>query len=164
MKNGIREHAFSEIASVLALFLVFALFALFLALFGGRMYKAISADMQANYELRASLSYVAGKLRGADTQGGCGVEAIGGIDAIVLHHEYNGDGYRTYIYYFDGMLRELFVSESIGFDPAMGLGIAPLSKFSFEQSGRSITIQATCSDGQTSGRLTIAQKSVGSAS
>ncbi|MEL7609929.1 MAG: DUF4860 domain-containing protein [Bacillota bacterium] len=164
MKNGIREHAFSETASVLALFLIFALFALFFALFGGRVYKAISSDMQANYELRASLSYVAGKLHGADAQGGCFVENIGGVDAIVLKHEYYGSEYRTYIYYFDGMLRELFVSKEIAFNPGMGLGIASLSAFSFDQTDRGITIDATCSDGQTNGRLTVAHRSVESAS
>ena len=164
MKNGIREHVFSETASTLALFLVFALFALFFALFGGRVYKAIAADMQDNYELRASLSYVANKLRGADTQGGCGIENIGNVDAIVLKHEYYGNEYRTYIYYYDGMLRELFVASEIAFDPAMGLGIASLSAFTFEQTDRGITIDVTCSDRQTSGRLTIAHKSVESAS
>ena len=79
-------------AAALALYLVLLGTVLVLAGVGGRLYGVLSDSRAANDARRASLTYVAARLRAADAAGAVRVESRPEGDALVLD-----DGASTFI-------------------------------------------------------------------
>lgn len=136
-------------AAALVLLLAFALSALLTAAFGVRMYRSISGAADANYALRASISYVSGKIRALDASDFLAVENIGGIKTLVLSETIEGERYRTYIYVYNGELCELFTDEHFDFDPGAGIALVELSDFFFNLEGSALIMTATAKSGET---------------
>lgn len=121
-----------DILFVLALFLVFTLSTLTLVLFGANIYQNTVNDMEDNYNARTVCSYILGKFRSNDS---CGDINIGSIDdkpSLILNQEINDTSYSTYIYEYDGYLRELFVSDNVTLGSDVlnaGNKLCPVDKF-----------------------------------
>lgn len=135
------------------LLLAFLLFALLLAGTGSAVYRKSADSLNANYTSRTALSYLAEKLRQHDRAGSVEATQLDGLPALALHEEQNGDAYLTYIYFYDGALRELFTRTSTAAVPDMGSAIAALSDFSFtlsssEDGGQILEVSATDKSGQ----------------
>jgi hypothetical protein len=75
---------------------------------GADIYRKGVDDMQRNFDSRTSLSYLATKLRQGDEAGGILVTELEGCPALVLEETINGTLYRTWIYSYEGSLREVF--------------------------------------------------------
>lgn len=114
---------------VLLLLLMFAVIALLLAMLGARVYARIVQNMDNSYALRASLSYVTGKVHAADCDA-VSVRQFEGADVLCLRENIEGSRYITYIYIRDGQLMELFTDASLPFTAEGGEPIVPLSAFS----------------------------------
>ena len=142
-------------ALTLLLLLVFALCALMTAAFGVRMYRSISGAADANYALRASISYVSGKIRALDETGFLTVSRIDGLDVLVLSETIEGDLYKTYIYVYDGQLYELFTDEFFAFDPAAGIALVEISRFTFELEENALNMTAMAISGETRSARTM---------
>ena len=136
---------------VLALFSFFAVSSLFLVLIGANVYKGIVADMDANNEMRASLSYVGNKVHAAGTDG-VQLQTFDGQKALVLSSAANGEDYKTYIYEYNGYLMELYTRAQNGFTVGAGDRITPVSGFSMEESGGQLTLSV---NGKGHRRLTM---------
>ena len=102
-----------DILFVLALFLVFTLSTLTLVLFGANIYQNTINSMEDNYNARTVCSYISGKFRSNDSAGDISIGSIDGQPSLILNQEINDASYSTYIYEYDGYLRELFVSDSV---------------------------------------------------
>lgn len=102
-----------DILFVLALFLVFTLSTLTLVLFGANIYQNTVNDMEDNYNARTVCSYILGKFRSNDSCGSINIGSIDGKPSLILNQEINDASYSTYIYEYDGYLRELFVSDNV---------------------------------------------------
>lgn len=117
---------------VAALFTVFAATAFLVVLISAKQYQNTADSMKYNYEIRTASSYLAEKVRQNDSAFHIAVSELEGIPALCLTSVENGVHYTTYIYCYDGALRELFVSEHSVFAPNAGQKIVPLLDFAPE--------------------------------
>ena len=121
-----------DILFVLALFLVFTLSTLTLVLFGANIYQNTVNSMEDNYNARTVCSYISGKFRSNDSAGDISIGSIDGQPSLILNQEINDASYSTYIYEYDGYLRELFVSDSVTLGAEVlnaGNKLCPVYKF-----------------------------------
>jgi len=130
--NKQSAHA-ADFLFVTALFAVFALTAVLVLLMGARVYKSALSNMDTNYTARTSLTYVAEKIRQNDSGGEIAVRELDGLAALTLPAVYNNEEYVTYIYEYDGALRELFVRADSAFSPDAGASILETDNFSIRQ-------------------------------
>ena len=112
------------------LFGMFAVTAFILVLIGIKQYKVTADSMNYNYEVRTASSYLREKIRQNDIGAGIHVENIDGTDVLALSSNINGQTYKTYIYYYDKSLRELFVSEDSVYSLESGQEIINIAGFS----------------------------------
>lgn len=136
---------------VMLLFFLFASTAFILILLGIKQYKLTADAMNDNYEVRTATSYVTEKIRQNDTDLGIRVEDLNGIDALAMSEELEGNLYTTYIYYYDGYLRELFVSSDSVFDIESGQPIIEIGNMHIESlSDTSLVLTLTSTKGEDS--------------
>ncbi|MDR1705229.1 MAG: DUF4860 domain-containing protein [Clostridiales bacterium] len=93
---------------VLIVFCVFAAAALSSLMFGAGAYRAAVDKSQERYDERTSLFYIWSKVKNADEGGYVRVGAFYGADALIIGDPADEAAVNTYIYYYDGWLRELF--------------------------------------------------------
>ncbi len=134
---------------VAALFVLFAMTACLLVLIGARQYKATARTMNENYEVRTASSYLTEKVRQNDSAAGISIVEFAGGYALAIADD-TDSGYTTYIYYYDGYLRELFVGENAVYTPDSGQEIVACKAF-MPELVRSGLILASITD--TSGTL-----------
>ncbi len=112
---------------VLILFFIFAATAFALIMLGIKQYKITADSMNTNYEVRTASSYLTEKVRQFDTDAGISLESLDGTDAIAMREELDGKIYTTYVYFYDGYIRELYVAEDAVFNLAGGQAIIEAS-------------------------------------
>ena len=117
---------------VLALITLFAATAFLLVLIGAKQYRHVTDTMNENYEDRTVSSYLTEKIRQNDTQDAISIVSLDGTTALSLKATEEGFQYITYIYYFEGALRELVVTGNSVFTLASGQEIIELQDFSPE--------------------------------
>lgn len=105
---------------VLLLFAVFAVCVLLLLLTGANIYQKVTRADQANYERRTGVQYLTTRIRQADVQGGLRAGKFEENDALILTEEIAGEIYETFVYCYDGYIRELFASPDSGLSPKDG--------------------------------------------
>lgn len=113
---------------VAALFVLFAMTACLLVLIGARQYHATAKAMNTNYEIRTASSYLTEKIHQNDCDAGIAIVDFAGGNALALTDD-TDRSYTTYIYYYDGYLRELFVGENAVYTPDSGQTIIPCKGF-----------------------------------
>jgi hypothetical protein len=132
-----------------ALFFVFALSALTVILLATHVYQKTTEESTLNYTAQTSLSYIREKVHQADEAGQISFTQLEDCQALTLTQTQGDTTYITYIYAFDGSLRELFVREGTAASPADGREILPVSSFSIEKLGdRLYRFSCETSDGQ----------------
>lgn len=127
-------------AAALALYLVLLGTVLVLAGVGGRLYGVLSDSRAANDARRASLTYVAARLRAA---GAVRVEGRPEGDALVLD---DGSGYETRLYLYNGALVEEYAAADTDYRPAAAEKVADTRIFTVVQDGARYII--TTDDGE----------------
>ena len=125
-------------AAALALYLVLLGTVLVLAGVGGRLYGVLSDSRAANDARRASLTYVAARLRAADAAG-----AVRVLD--------DGSGYVTRLYADHGALVEEYAAADTDYMPAAAEKVADTHTFTVVQDGAQYII--TTDDGEV--RVTL---------
>ena len=145
--NGARGRSVQTLC-VLLIYCLFAVCSLLLILTGASAYREISRKMDGDNQLRASLSYVANKVRAGEEAGGIVLKKSGDTDVLTIAAEYDGDAYLTYLYWYDGTLMEQFLGETDPFLPADGEKVTPLKRFSMTRRGGVLTLSATADTGR----------------
>ena len=137
-----QEHSFIvDVLFVLALFGVFAISALVLVTIGADVYQHTVQDMSANYETRTAVSYLTEKVHqnditSADGESNACITTLNGTPALMLSQEINEEVYSTYLYLYDGYLKELFMQQnnSLGGNALeAGVNIMELDSFQLQQ-------------------------------
>ena len=128
-----REKSIVDILFILALFCAFLISALFIVLFGAKIYRSTVADMDTNFTSRTSLSYITEKMRQHDSVGGAKVTFIEDQPVLILNQENDGVNYCTYLFSHDGYLKEITAKEGFDFDFKSGQNILELSDFSVSE-------------------------------
>ncbi len=122
-----------DMAFPIVLFFVFAASALMVVMLAASVYGNTTDGLQVNDQSRTALSYVSEKVRQSDAQGGMKIVNIEGTQCLSMSAEYNGTGYVTYIYEYDGMLKELFVRDDAPISLKSGMDITEISSMSMKQ-------------------------------
>ena len=133
---------------VMLLFFLFALTAFILVLIGVKQYK--SNAMNYNYEVRTVTSYLREKVRQNDSDAAISVETINGTKALCLKNTINDIVYNTFIYYYDGSLRELYVQDGSSYSLDSGQRIVEIGGLDMtETTDKMITVTITDTSGST---------------
>lgn len=140
----------------IAVFFVFAASSLAVFMLSARIYDSTSSSATGNYSSRTAFAYIQEKVRQHDSNGGISAETIDGIDYLLLKDE----DYTTYIYAYDGMLKELRLRDGVKASPESGLDITPVEDFSIGQTEEQLYhFDITVKDGNTFS-IAVSERSV----
>lgn len=133
-----RENS-SRITDVLALLCltVFALCVLLVLLTGAESYRKLVSSGEESYERRTALQYLTTRVRQAET-----VEtgAFEGCEALILGETIDGETYTTWVYCYDGWLRELYAVPGAKLPPQAGEAILEAENFVLELEENLLTV------------------------
>lgn len=132
-----------DVVFVLVLFCTFAVSVLMVLMVGASSYNHVTDRMARNYEDRTGAGYIAEKVRHADTAGGISTGSFQGIPALVLEQDIEGKPYATYIYYYDGCIRELFTEKGNVLPPEAGEKIIDAAGFAVQEYDSGL-LRVTC--------------------
>ncbi len=134
-----RKKSVVDFLFILALFGAFAITALFVVLFGARIYKSTVSNMNTNYEKRTAMSYVTEKIRSHDYSGGAEVNDTSDENSVLKLYQNVGDKrFVTYLFVNDGYLKEFTADESYDFDYRTGTPILAINDFSVKKESGSL--------------------------
>ena len=105
-----KRHAIDFLFPV-TVFFVFTISALTVILLAARIYQSTADDSQRNYTSGTALSYITEKLHQNDLEDSIFLDELDGTQAVVLRQETEDAFYLTYLYVWDGQLRELYIKE-----------------------------------------------------
>ena len=125
---------------VFALLAMFAVLSLLVVIIGARAYKGINADSDKAYASRTGMSYLVGKVRGADEAGMVSVVQQDGAAVLVLGGLYGGERYNTYIYCDGKSVLEYFANANQAFSAGFGEEILPAEALAFQLQGNLLSI------------------------
>ena len=97
----------------LALFFVLTATSVALVVLASGTYSRQVQDSEDSFASRTALSYVMEKIHLADEYGAVYAGTFDGQDAIVIRQTYSEQTYVTYLYEYDGYLRELFIQDGV---------------------------------------------------
>lgn len=140
------------------LFLVFVMCALFTVLAGGKVYENIGRRMEDNYTGSVALQYIANKVRQGDQTDMVRVIEVNGISVLELARDFDDVRYVSWVYYYDGSIRELFTRQDSGLGLPDGIPILECEGLTFTQEGHLLTVETAGSGG---GKLLLSLRSSG---
>ena len=111
-----KESKLTDLMALMVL-LVFALCILMVLLTGTRVYKRLLDNGDAAFTSRMFVRYITTRLHQAES---VALEDFEGCAALSIPEEIDGERYRTYVYWHDGYIRELFCVEGAGLYPEDG--------------------------------------------
>ena len=104
------------------------------------------ATTSENYAQRVSIAYITEKVRQSDVDGNVYVQRLFDQNVLVFEQTVNGNVYNTYIYSYDGYLRELFARADLdNFYPQTGQKILKLNSFDIEKTNDNL-LKATVTE------------------
>ena len=118
-----------DILFVIALFCLFALSAIFLISIGADIYGKTVTNMENNFDTRTALAYVTEKIRQSDQKDQITTGELDGCQALIITSHAADSDYYTYLYAFEGHLKELMVKQDILLGPEAGQDIFEASDF-----------------------------------
>lgn len=127
-----KDHSVDLLFSIL-LFGMYVLFLLLMLLFAAKAYQNAVKGTDENYNLRTAMSYITVKIRQHDNGQDVFLGDLQGTEALCLTDTIDEEIYTTYIYLYDGQLKELFTPEGSMASLSMGTTIASLNSFLIEE-------------------------------
>ena len=146
-KSSVGAFALIPVLFVLTLFLLLSALSISVIIAGSSVYEKISADMDQNYDRRVAFSYFTTKIRQNDSAGSIYIEKKDGVSMIAIKEEDEV----TYIYYFDGYIREILLSldsggKTVDFDLDWGDEMIKAEGFDFDFNKEKDTIEMSLTD------------------
>ena len=155
-KSNVSGFSLIPVLFVLTLFLLLSALSISVIIAGSTVYEKISDNMDNNYDRRVTFSYLATKIRQNDSAGSIYIEEKDGTNMIAIKEvdPFWDNAYVTYIYYYDGYIRELFFElendgSTVGFELDWGDEIIKAEgfNFSFSDNEDQIVMNLTDKDG-----------------
>lgn len=140
-----RRHSM-DILFPTVLLALYVLGAAAVAVLAGASYQRLAERSAAMSDGSAALSYVAERLHQSDEAGAVRVAELGGCPAIVITQG-ETSLYDTYIYCYNGSLRELMVKRELKPEPDMGRALLPMAAFTPENLGGGL-LKLSCTDSE----------------
>ena len=139
----------------LAVLFVFAVSAFAVLLLSAHIYAGQTAQSESDYQANTPLSYIREKIRQNDQNSSLSVGSIEGKDCLILQ----SDGISTYIYAYDGNLKELYIRNDIVAHAKDGKDILEIKDFQIhELSNVLFRVSCQASDG-TSQSVILSERS-----
>lgn len=127
MKFGKRNKSIVDALFLLAVFGIFLICALFIVLFGAKIYKNTVKSSNDSFFERTCYTYITEKIRQNDNEAGVVIEDYNGSSVVKLTKSYDGKDYVTYLFMDDGYLKEYTSAAGTAFNPSAGSEIIELS-------------------------------------
>lgn len=124
-------HAADAVFS-LVLFCVFALSMLLVLMSGVGAYQDIRSASENGYSENTCISYISSKVHHNLAADSIYLSEVAGEPAIALDEEIDGEIFVTYIYYYDGYVKELFTIKGSDFPAESGFDVLQVNSFSFD--------------------------------
>lgn len=138
----------------LAIFFVFAVSALLVLLLSVHIYGDQTDKTLKNFESSTPLSYITEKVRQNDSQGNITIEDLNGVNSLVLHGTSSDVTYSTYLYVYNGWLKELTIRDDTSASPEAGKNIIEASNLQVENfSAHTYKITVTDLEGDSQTRI-----------
>jgi hypothetical protein len=120
--------------------------------------------MESNFNERTGFAYVTEKIRQADSDGAVSIGDFDGIPALLIARTSGENTYITYLYAYNGYLKELMVRKDTPLSPEAGQDILAVSEFSLQQVNDRLFSFTICAEGGESCSLFVSTKSKGGSS
>lgn len=133
MKFGKRDKSIVDALFLLALFGVFLICALFVVLFGAKIYKNTVQGSESSFKERTCYTYITEKIRQNDNTNGIIIGTEDGKTVVTLTKTANDNDYVTYLYCDEGQLKEYTTSAGNAFNKSAGTRILDLDSLSAEK-------------------------------
>lgn len=150
MKKNI--HSFDSLF-VLFLFAMFIVSALFVTVSGAAAYRNSVSQTNERFNKQTCISYITAKIRANNEADKITVGELDGINALCITDNIDGINYVTYIYQYDGAVRELFCNSEISLPPSAGSSLTESNALSFARKGGLFEITFTDSEDKTTAFL-----------
>lgn len=142
--NSSKTHRIDALFPI-TLFFVLTLFALMVIVLASKIYENTTESSHRNHQARIALSYISEKIHQADDECTISINQFDSLDALTFYQVREGNGYYTYIYYYDGALRELFAREGVDITLPDGKVILELQDFSIVKADENL-LYFSCTD------------------
>lgn len=156
----IKKHSLHTVA-VMLLILVFALSIAIVLVNGSISYENISTTSQKSFDDRTSLSYISTKVKYLDNnETSIFVDAIDSSPALHIVETIEETQYSTWIYFYDGNIKELFLETSEIPEPQYGFDITPAKSLDFLQISNDLILVRCSVDGEKTAEAYLYLRSV----
>lgn len=133
MRFQMRSKHIIDLIFPIALLFVFATSSLVVLILAANIYASTTNQIQANDQNRTSLSYISQKMRQSDQNGGISVEDFEGVSCLTIRSTLDDKVYITYIYEYDGKLKELFINDGAKVSLESGKDIMDIDSLSMQE-------------------------------
>jgi len=123
---------------IMLLFLILTICSIFTITFGAKVYKNIDSRMNENFIGTTALSYISNKVKQADESNAVSVLTMENTQILKIEQVFNDTKYFTLIYFKDGNIKELFVSEDSQYTLEDGISIMEGEGISFSMIGENL--------------------------
>ena len=144
------ERSVLSIPVVLTVVCIFAACVLGVLLTGAGVHRRVTQRADDAYARRTAEQYITTRIRQADAAPGIHTDRMGDVSVLVFSQDIEDRTYLTYVYCYDGYLRELFVSRDYPFAPEDGEKLTALESAEFFLNGNALSVILGCTDGSTS--------------
>ena len=148
MKQKGNNHAISGVF-VFALLGVFAICSTLLVLLCAQAYRSTVDQTALHRDERIIQSFVRNTLRGEDAEGAFGIFEKDGVKALTITSDFDDERYIRYLYCYNGMLMDLFISAEDTFTPSHGEEVCPAEAFTASLTDGLVTVDMTDVEGKT---------------
>lgn len=159
MKLGTQNRHVIDLIFPISIFFVFTASSLAVILLAANIYSSQTEDVNNNYMMRTSLAYVNEKIRQNDADGGISVQTIEDQSCLALKTKIEDVSYTTYIYEYEGMLKELFIRDDAETHLKDGKDIMEIKDFTITKIGENLFRFTSVDINGTSATLIASERS-----
>lgn len=133
--------------AVLLLIGLFALLAVGVLSYGVSVYRHLTDLSQETYFQRTALSYFANQIRTFDQKGSVALGQLEDVEAVVLRETWNETAYVTYLYYYEGAIRQLATQADNQVAPENGVPLLEATGLDLSRRDDSLSFTAWSPEG-----------------
>jgi hypothetical protein len=130
-----------EMACIMTILLLFGISAYALVATGYGSFNRMTKSQDECLNARVAINYLSMHIRRFDTKDSVQVDYSPTGNRLVLSEDIGGERYETRIYFFNGYLRENFVSADTPFNEEYGFEIIPIDSFDIKRENNMIEIE-----------------------
>lgn len=145
MHNKQEPHHLIDLLFPVALLFVFALSAIVVILLATGIYRDTAEHSSRSYTAQTALAYLTEKVHQNDSDGRIDLTDFDGCEALRIQQTYEELSYTTYIYVYEGALRELFLKDGTEASASDGQTILSVRELHFSDLGDGL-LSFSCKD------------------